>query len=220
MNCIIIGDKPVAGMKSKGWVGTIAVNKRDNLVQNQIRVISKIFPNAKIVYIYGFDEKKAFTYFEEMTHRNLIPIYNNKYDTHGQMYSLGLAHEYLNQNTLIFPGDILLKPSIFDKFNNKESQIYIKKSYDDLGCTINKRGKIEHISYYLKNYLANVYYFNKKNTEILRPITRETSMRNYFLFEAINKMIDSGVRFSPTLISNNKFLNNIYNYQKLKEFTT
>jgi hypothetical protein len=213
MNCIIIADKPFKGIKSKGWSGLLQINKTENLIDNQIKVIKKSFPGSKIFYIYGFEHKKVEDYLEN-NNQNIVPVYNENYDTFGQLYSLSLISHYLNENTLIFFGDIILKPSVFKDLNKKYSQLYVKKNYSDLGCVINSKNEIEQISYNLENYISEIYYFKKEDLQQLQTYTKNYAFRNYFLFEIVNRMIDQGMKLRPKKVLINNYFNNITKTQK------
>jgi choline kinase len=196
MNCIIIADRPSKGIKSKGWNGLIKINKRETLIQNQIKVIRQNFPKSKIIYIYGFDYKKVEEYFHYSDVNNLVYVNNNQFASNGESYSVSMVSEFLEQDCLIFFGNLILKPSMFKNFHPKKSQLFITpKIENELGCTFNDSGFVEHICYGLENYLGNVYYISKNDIEQFKNLITKNHHRNYFLFEIINKMIENGSKF-------------------------
>lgn len=204
MNCIIIADKPHKGRKTKGWNGLAQVNKREILVSNQLRVISKKFPKSKIIYVYGFDAKKASNYFDQLNKKNVIGVYNHEFDIFGEINSFGHVIEYLNQDCLILTGSMVLTPSMFDNFTKSKnrSKIFINsKQENELGCILNENGNIQHICYGLENYLTGMYYISSGDIPIFKQIISNYTYRNHFLFEAINKMIDLHTAFSPIISS-------------------
>lgn len=202
MNCIIIADRYAKGMKSKGCYGLIKINHKANLFETQYRAIKKVFPRSKIIYVYGFENKKIQRYFNK-NYQDVIAIENKAYNETGFVNSIRCASDYLDQNCLIFFGDLAIKPEMFKDFNRQKAHIYIsKKNHNSLGCIIDN-DKINNIAYGLDNYLLNMYYINKKNIETFSYYINENKLKNYFLFEIINKMIDQGVEFLPS-IQNNK----------------
>ena len=198
MNCIIIADRPSKGIKSKGWNGLIKINKTETLIQNQVKVIRQSFPKSKVIYIYGFDYKKVEEYFYHSNLDNIVYVNNNRFASSGECFSVSTISEFLEQDCLIFFGNLILKPSMFKDFKAKKSQIFITpKTENELGCTFNDKGFVEHICYGLENYLPNVYYISKKDIEQFKNLVTKNYYRNYFLFEIINRMIEKGADFQP-----------------------
>jgi len=202
MNCIIIADKYAKGMKSKGCYGLIQINQRTNLFEAQYKAIKTTFPRSKIIYVYGFENKKIKRYLGQ-NYQDVIAIENQEYNDTGFVNSIRCASDYLDQNCLIFFGDLAIKSEMFKNFNREKSHIYLnKKNHNSLGCIINNN-HVQNISYGLDNYLLNMYYINKKNIETFSYYINDIKLRNYFLFEIINKMIDQGIDFQPS-VQNNK----------------
>lgn len=204
MNCIIIGDRYNKGMKSKGCSGLIRINKRYNVFQNQYKVIKKVFPKSKIIYVYGFENKKIASYLK-LNYEDVVGVYNDEFNTSGYCHSINCAKQYLNKDCLLFFGDLIIKSEIFNNFDKKNSHVYInKKNNSNLGCIIDNNKIIQNISYDLDNYLMNMYYFNQKDIKILKSIVSDHKHRNCFVFEAINKMVDLGVKFHISITNNKK----------------
>lgn len=192
MNFIILGDKFQKRMKSKGCVGLIKLSSK-TILQHQHKVIKNKFPNSKIIYIYGFENKKFLNFLDknDTLNRDVIPIYNPLYNKYNNAYSLQVANDYLNTDCFILFGDNVLHPKIFDKFQYHEhSQIFINnKTKNKLGCIINDNN-IENIAYDLDNYLSEIYYISNNDIENFRKLVTNSLYYNYFIFELINKLIE------------------------------
>jgi len=217
MNFIFISDKSPKGRKTKGWNGFFQINKKENLASNQIKTIHKKFPKSKIIYIYGFDGKRASTYFEQTQNKNVIGVYNKNYDTSGEVSSLTTISEYLTQECMLLHGDILLKPSVFDNFkkSKQKSKIFISTKHStELGCVLDAQENVQHICYGLNNYLLGLYYISNSHISLFKQMVDNYSYRNYFLFEIINKMIDHNVSFEP-ITTNRK--NNLQYIKDIKQ---
>lgn len=204
MNFIILADKYQKGMKSKGCVGLIKVNQRNNVFQHQYKIIKYYFPSAKIIYVYGFDSKRFVTFLNEYDYPDVVSIYNDKYEELNYSYSLSLASRYFNKNCFILFGDTIFKKEIFADFNiNQGSQIYLnKKEKNKLGCVLDKEHIVHNISFDLDNYLMDIYFIHKQEIDMIQNLTNNPKYNNCFLFEIINKMIDNGAKFKG--ISKNK----------------
>lgn len=198
MNFIILGDKYQKGMKSKGCVGLIKVNKTQNIFENQYKIIKAFYPSANIIYVHGFESKKFTNFLSKNQYSDIKHYYNDKYETNNQTFSLSLAQEFLNNDCFIMFGDNILNKSIFNKFNSKlGSQVFITHdSSNEIGCIINDN-IVENISFDLDNTLSNIYYISKDAVNLLASLVSDKKHYNSFIFEMINKTIDIGICFKP-----------------------
>lgn len=199
MNIIILGDKYQKRMKSRGCVGLIKLNNK-NILTHQYKALKHKFPNSKIVYIYGFDNKRFLSYIHKnlLSYPDLLLVHNQYYEKYNNVYSLSLAQQYLHQDCLIMFGDQLVKQQTFDNFKHtQESQIFINsKIKTRLGCVVNN-SNIENISYDLDNYLSEIYFISKAQVETFRNLISDPIHYNYFIFEILNKMIDYNIKIIP-----------------------
>jgi hypothetical protein len=198
MNCVILADSPVKGIKSKGWIGSLPVNSKYNLIDHQVNVLEKSFPKCKIIYVYGFDNKKVENYLRKM-HREITFVKNLEYSQYGQAFSIYQTIDLIEKECLFFYGDLVIQPSMFKSFNRKNSQIFInKQKKSELGSSTDSQNNVEHINYGLDNPVMNMFFINDKNMYNFKEIIQNWNYRNYFYFEIINRMIDQGAQFSPT----------------------
>ena len=192
MNIIVLGDKFQKRMKSKGCVGLIKINNK-SIIQLQHKTIKHLFPESKIVYVYGFEGKRLHTFLTKniLLNNDIIAVYNSHYEKYNNAYSLSLIADFLDDDCLILFGDTIISKKTFAKFNtNNGSQVFLsKKNKNRLGCIIND-GKIENISYDLDNYLSEIYYLTKEDMLTIKHLLNNKVNSNYFIFEIINKLID------------------------------
>lgn len=202
MNIIILGDKYQKRMKSRGCVGLIKLNNK-NILTHQYKVLKHKFPNANIVYVYGFDNKRFVSYVNKniLMYSNITLVHNPNYDKYNNVYSLNLVNNYLNQDCLILFGDYIPKNTTFNNFKiTKESQVFINlKTKTRLGCVVN-HNTIENISYDLDNYLSEIYFISKNQIDIFKNLITNQIHYNHFIFEMFNKMIDSNQKIIPYYI--------------------
>lgn len=212
MNCIILADKYEKGSKSKGWSGSKMINKKHTLIKNQVSTIQKVFPKCRIYYVYGFDSKKVEEHLISQQYENFKAFYNEEYNTSGEIYAIAKTHECIDSDCLIIKGNIILKPSMFTNFH-KKNHIYISTEHSkELGCTTNEKQEVNYLFYDLDYSLLDMYYIDSVSIELFKKIIFRKEYKNYFLFEIINKMIDSGVTFKAKETKNVK----LFNY-KMKE---
>ena len=206
MNFIILADKHIKGMKSKGGTGLVKVNSRYNLFETQYKIINKNFKNAKIIYVYGFDGKKMSNFFETKKYSNVIPIYNENYEKYNNAYSLSMAEKYMQKEFFVLFGYSIFKKEIFETFSFEDSQIFLNnKMKNNLGCIVNN-DLVNHICFDFSNYIMDIYYISKKDSKLMRQLCTTSKYRNCFIFELLNKMIDLGVGVKP-VIKNYKNIN-------------
>lgn len=199
MNFIIIGDKFQKRMKSKGCVALIKINKNKTILEYQYIIIKKNFPEANIIYVYGFDHKRLDSFVHK--NQNMLDIsfiYNQNYETYNTTYSLNVCQNFLNDDCFVMFGENMLKNKIFNKFNvNDGSQIFINNdSSGSLGCIINDK-KVENIAYDLHNKLSEIYFLKKNDTLALSDLISTSLYNKYFLFEMLNKLIDQKHNIIP-----------------------
>ena len=211
MNFIILADKHQKGMKSKGCLGLLQINRKNNIIDFQYKNIKNIFAQCNIVYIYGFDSKKVSMFFKQKQYKDLIPIYNSEYDRYNYVHSLSLALRYMNDDCIVTFGDTIFKSQIFAGFDSElGSQIFINnKIKNKLGCTIGNDSNICQISFDLDNYLSSLYYISQKDIDEFKSLALNSKYKNYFVFEIINKMIDRNIEFKPFIKNNKNTMHNI-----------
>lgn len=206
MNIIILGDKFQKRMKSKGCVGLLENNKK-TLLHNQYQNIKAVFPEAKVVYVYGFEAKRFQNYIENHNtdYSDLVIINNSNYDSYNSAYSLSLASHLLDTDCIIVFGDTILNKNILARFSVKNgSQIFLSynKTYK-LGCTI-VDSRLVNIDYDLNNYLYNMYYLQKTDVGSLQKIVNNKNNHNCFIFELMNKLLEDNINIKPFFIDSKK----------------
>lgn len=204
MNGIILGDKFLKGMKSKGCSGLIPVTAKKNILQNQCEILQSVFHNINITYIYGFDSRKFIDFYEK-NNLNINVVYNKNYSQYNYGFSLSLAKELFDTGVIIIHGYKILNKSMFKNFNIKDgSQVFIRENNkhdkQDVGCIINNN-KIESFSFDLNNTIDDIYYLNNDCANFFRLQLLDNKIyHNNFIFELLNKSIDHGYILKPIKI--------------------
>lgn len=202
MNFIILADRSHRGMKSKGCP---ALYKKGygNLFDYQYKIIKKNFKRSKIIYLYGFDDKKMCQYIKsnriENKYNDVTFVYNKKHAEYNYVHSLNMVNEFMDKDFFIMFGDTVPSSFLFKNFSkNYGTQIYInQKAKSNIGCIINENGHINNLCFDLDNYLMNIYYISKQDAPIMQELCTYTEYRNYFIFEILNQMISLGIKISP-----------------------
>lgn len=204
MNCIILGDKYKKGMKSKGCAALICVKNKKNILQNQYDTLTSLYPDSKITYVYGFDNKK-FNDFYNLSELDINIVYNEKYHQYNHGFSLSLVAGLFEQDVILINGYKILNKAIFKNFDKAiGSQIFISKytnnENQNPGCIINDNENVENINFDLDNSIEDIFYIDKSCAKFLQSIITNSKNYNNFIFELLNKSIDYGFKFKPKVI--------------------
>jgi CTP:phosphocholine cytidylyltransferase-like protein len=215
MNVIILGDKYEKGTKSKGCSALIKFNSQYNIFEHQYECIKDNSKNNRIIYVYGFDNKRFVNFTKE--YKDVVSIYNKHYDDYNYGYSLSLAKEYLDNNTLIIFGNTILNSDSLQKINKaKSSRVFINtKNTGQLGCVL-ENDIVKNICFELDNCVSNIYFINQQDSLLLKQLVSNSRHTNCFIFELINKLIDNGSIFH-TLGHQNKIKNYTRKKNKVKK---
>ena len=202
MNFIIMGDRFQKRMKSKGCTALIKVNNK-TIIDNQYKCIKKFFPKSNIIYVSGFESKRLISHIDKNKHKysDLKIVTNNKYQDYNYGYSLALIKDALNTDGFITFGDNILNTKVFKNFDTKSgSQVFIQNNErTDLGCVVTE-DTVEHISYELTNYIANIYYLSAADMQNIQKILSIDTYYNVFIFELINLLIEHNTIIKPFFI--------------------
>lgn len=202
MNCIIIGDKYQKGMKSKGCSALMRMNKQSTIIDNQYDTLTNLFDDLNITYIYGFDAKRLLDFVEQKKY-NIDMVYNQDYEKYNDGYSLGLVSDKLDGDTLVLLGYQTLTSKISKKIDGLKhnSGVFVTNNMSDpkIGCVIHDNS-ITTFNFGLSNYIYDIYYINKECSSYLKSILSTNKHHNYFLFELLNKILDSGLTIKPIVI--------------------
>lgn len=187
---IILGSKSYKGIKSYGCLSNTIINNK-TLIDIQISNIKKCFRTSNIFYI---GEHRC----SNIQSKYKITYVNNSNKEYNNLFAISLIKEKLKYNNplLIFFNKTFFYPSIFDGITKDLSYAWCDKNSGNdyrLGLSHNNTGQILNISYDLQPTGCGVYFLNKVDKQkLLAIIDDKEAIKNMFLFEGINKLIDNG----------------------------
>jgi choline kinase len=203
MNCIILGDKYSKGMKSKGCPALINLTKSKNTLRKQYESLKSIDRDINIAYVYGFDEKNFVKHIQTNLNLNIHTIYNKNYETFNYGYSLLLAEKFLSGFTIIMDGYYIPSRKIISEIKKKiSSKVFISAKdklikSSSIGCIVNKDSVVSNIGYGLNNSIEDIFLLSPSSSSTIKHIVSSSNIRNFFIFEIINKAIDTKEIFRP-----------------------
>jgi len=209
--CFILSYEITRGMKSIGPKGLLKSKKSKELINCQIANIKDKNIDTYVILGFGLDKIK-----KRIEYPNINIIKNDLYESanHGYAFELILK----NYNDQKYDGCIIINNGIL--FNNdiKNNLLTSNRStpkiyYFNNTNTINfpvgftiVNSKVQHMFFNLTDNIWNeIIYID--NTSLTKYKTiYNSSMRNMFLFELINKSIESGVLYEPVKTKNNSVI--------------
>lgn len=202
-NIVIVGAKPIQGMRSFGPISNIPILGKKTVLDIQVQNLKKRFICDNIIYIGGYMCEKIATNTNK--NQKISIINNEEYQIKNNGYSLKLASKHLDKynSTLILFGKTLIKYKAFDEMiKEKCSSILVdsnKKNAYNIGYNIDKtKGLVNNLFYGLDNKICGIYLLkNEEHNNFKYLLQNKKNIDNTFIFEIINELIDMGGKFKP-----------------------
>lgn len=220
-NIIILGAKPIKGMRSLGAISNIPICGKKSLLDLQLQNLKKRFVCDNIIYVGGYMGDRI----QQINHKYPISYVDNpEYDVKNNAHSLKLTLPYLNKynSTLILFSKVLFNYHIFDGlYKLKSSAVFIDQNPKNLykiGCNINPESNVvNNLFYGLDNKLCGLYFLSgNEHRSLLALLQSNDNIDNAFVFELVNSIIESGGRFVPFAVDH-KMVNQIDSNYSLKK---
>ncbi len=187
---------PAAGigkrMKSRGPKGLFEVYRGMSVLELQIRTILKVYPNADIIIVGGFQCDKI---RKELW--GIFPVRivcNNDYETTNVMHSIRIGMSaMLTGSLLIIHGDLVFNEQTITGLVDKTSALLIAgtkldKSKVGIG---HQDGLVTNLSHALSCKWGQMAYMCGKELEMFTALTWNSKKSSQlFLYEALNYIIE------------------------------
>ena len=222
ISIVLLCDTPGYRMKSYGAIPLIPL-QRHKLIDIQINVIDRIFPQYEIIICVGYDADKVCKYVKNRYRNCNIRIVENQiYETSNSCEGVRLClNNITNDKVLIFDGSLIIHPDTFSEINTNKSYIVTESDFFEnleIGVNIGENGAIEHFGFGAHNPWSEIIYLNNEGViDCLRKIISNENFKQKFLFEGLNELIKTKHKIE---VINNKHpikkINNIKTYHKLR----
>jgi len=186
---------PAAGlgrrMKSYGPKPLIKIKPNLTIIENQLKVLKRVIPQANIILVGGFDADKLMN----QTPDNLIKIENEKYATTNVVRSIGMGLRACQNDVLIIYGDLIFNIQAISAMDFNHSSILVGQDImadKEVGCVVNARGAVENMMYDLPTKWGQISFVKGRELRLLKQICWNPNNYNMFGFEAINHIISNG----------------------------
>ena len=180
-------------MKSYGPKSLLTI-KGKTILSRQLEEIRTEFPTANIVLVCGFEADKVM----DRACGDIITLENENYQDTNITRSVSIALRAINTSrVLIMCGDLVFSKGTLKHVDCKVSSILANKNKhksSEVGCVINQDKNIENMMYDLDLKWAQVIYLQDRALQIFKKLVFDRSNKKLFLFEIINKLVDSGCK--------------------------
>jgi choline kinase len=182
-------------MKSYGPKCLIGLNKKENILTRQIRIIRDVFPINNIVLVCGF---KA-DFLMKNSPQDILKIENEHYETTNICRSIGMGlRACKSQRVCVIYGDLIFNEQALECLDFNKSSTLVGEhlmTEKEVGCIYNERGNLENIMYDLPCKWSQITMFMDNELSMLKNYCWSRSCDQWFGFEVINKIIDNRGRF-------------------------
>ncbi len=201
--CVII---PAAGaghrMKSYGPKALIPVGNM-SLIEKQIKQIWSIYPGAEIIVVVGFEAEKV---RRSLAKHKVRFVLNPIYEKTNVLYSLGLGLQATTcDEVLIVYGDLVFNKHAIKNIRGISKVVSEGRglfSKHEVGLTVQNK-QVTNFAFGLETKWAQIVYMKDKELELFQEISLRKDTSQWFGYEGLNYVIDSGGRLdavSPKLM--------------------
>lgn len=192
---------PAAGigkrMKSRGPKALLPINHGMSILEMQIRTLNRVYPNAEILVVVGFEHHKIRKHVWNQFPVRIIR--NSKYQETNVTYSVSLALDAaLPGSIMIIHGDLVFDKAAISGLAGKCSSLLIDNDNleDEEVGILQRDGVVYNLAYGLSQKWVQMAYLTGRELNLFRNTCFNYEMSNqWFLHETINYVIDKGGKF-------------------------
>jgi len=183
----------------------------------------------KIIIVVGYDKEKIISFCSDYPKPNFIFIENTKFDSTNNLYSLYIARNYLDDDSILIDGDTLVHPRILQDLMKLQTTSLVRDKIDFFKESLNiciKEGQTIKLSNKILNELktdddsTTIIKISKKDIKKIIPelenmIEKEGSLKKY-VFTLFERLFRKGIIEIQIYNNNHKFWYEIDTLEDLK----
>lgn len=201
-------------MKSYGSKALLSLEDGVKVIDRIIENVCIHFPNSEIIVSVGFDADNLISHLPQTVH----VVENQLHENTNTLEELRLAmNASTNENVLVIHGDLIFNQFALEKVTRHGSSIVVDTKdqidSDEVGATI-VDNKVTIMTYGVDTKWGYIAYFTGRELELLRSIVSNRTRKKWFIFEAVNEVINKGGTFTP--VENKR--TEIYRINKIKDW--
>jgi choline kinase len=164
------------------------------LIDRQISIIDKIFPNKEIVVVGGY---KAGRLFDALP-KDVIKVENERYNETNVVRSIGMGLRACTSDLIIvIYSDLFFNKRLLSLPFRKNSFIISNNAMSSREIGINQTAnKLESLFYDLPTKWAQVSFFQGLELQLLKQVCFNKDNERMFGYECINQIINMGGYFT------------------------
>ena len=187
---------PAAGMghrmKSYGPKALIKINSRTTLIERQIKIIWKNYPDCEIFVVVGFDSDKI---KKSLSRYPVRFIENPIHEKTNVLYSIGIATQAtITDKILIVYGDLVFNEHAIKGIVGDESKIVVDNNGHmdkrEVGLVCEKN-EIKNFSFGLEKKWSQIAYLRGKELSLFKDVCCSKDTSQWFGYEALNRVIEN-----------------------------
>jgi choline kinase len=193
--------------------------KQHKLIDLQIYLIRKMYGNAEIIVVVGFQNEKIKKYIKNK-YNNIKIITNDVYSDTGAVYSASLAMDIIHNRMVYFIyGDLFFTQNALH--NNVSRNFVVSNTSNgtkkkEIGIT-SKNDIVTNMSYGLKNKWGQIAFFQHSTLDTFDEIVTQNPTSRYWpMPHIINELINMGHKFYVET-PHNTYIKDIDSMTDLKE---
>lgn len=184
-------------MKSYGPKSLLTFPDGTLVIERLLETVELHFPNSEIVVGTGFEADRVISRLPNGVH----VVENQLYETTNDVEELRLClNATTRENIIIINGDLIFNNVTLDKLTKKGSSVVVSNtnmSDAEIGVTI-VDDKVTIFAYDLPTKWCNIVYVTGKELDLLRKVIKNRDRNKWFIFEALNMVIESGGSFTTS----------------------
>lgn len=210
-NVILLNSEITKGMKSYGPKAFVPINKTPLVVKQIENILQTYGKKTNIYVVMGFEYDKFNSlidhYFSGSKYNNIHKIFNTDFENTNNSHAAFLAiNDIMHGGTIIVQNGILLIDYI-PKYQNKSILpiINTKNLIFNLGMNISNN-RVQYMFYDLDNKWSEIIYISPDDLKKIKLILSKSCIRQQFLFETVNLLIENNIMFETEIISSKKII--------------
>ncbi len=168
----------------------LKISNSQTLIERQITIIDKIFPNKEIIVVGGYHADALFNKLP----RHIIKVENERYDETSVVRSIGIGLRACSSNlALIIYGDVFFNKRMISLPFRKHSCILSSQAMPAKEIGFNHQNNyLVSMFYDLPDKWAQIGFFKDAEFEMLRQISLDKQNEKMFTYQCINQIVDMG----------------------------
>ena len=184
-------------MRSYGPRPLIKITPNQTLLGHQLSILEKFIPDHEIIMVCGYEADRVM----DNTPHYIVKVENEQYSANNVSRSIGLGLRAATTNRiLVLYGDLLFNAETIKGLSFDSSFRVLDGgglfNEEEVGCTSNQQGVVEHMFYDIPNKWAQIMYLQGEELNLVRKTVWNRDKQNLFGFEVINSAIESGGEFT------------------------